>query len=115
MNGVLVTFTRSHRCSARWLKMAADAADDTMWHLQEGLARTDHMAAATGPLYDLSKVPQRALALGVTMGRKINATNPGTRKILEETKKTKIFRGPRKIHEKSQITSRKPTKNKNSC
>ena len=46
--------------------MAADAADDTMWHLQEGLARTDHMAAATGPLYDLSKVPQRALALAVS-------------------------------------------------
>ena len=49
------------------------------------------------------------------IGRKINATNPGPRKILEETKKTKNFRGPRKIHEKSQITSRKPTKKKNSC
>ena len=52
---------------------------------------------------------------GPPIGRKINATNPGPRKILKETKKTKIFRGPRKIHEKSQITSRKPTKNKNSC
>ena len=31
------------------------------------------------------------------IGRKINATNPGPRKILEETKKTKNFRGPRKI------------------
>ena len=49
------------------------------------------------------------------IGRKINATNPGPRKILKGTKKTKIFRGPRKIHEKSQITSRKPTKNKISC
>ena len=45
------------------------------------------------------------------IGRKINATNPGPLKILEETKKTKIFRGPRKIHEKSQITLRKRTKN----
>jgi hypothetical protein len=44
----------------KWLKMAADAADDTIWHLQEGLERTDHMAAATGPLYDLSKVGTEA-------------------------------------------------------
>ena len=49
------------------------------------------------------------------MGRKINATNPGPRKILEETKKTKIFRFLRKIHEKSHSQEAKRTKNELSC
>ena len=49
------------------------------------------------------------------IGRKINATNPGPLKILEETKKTKNFSFSRKIHEKSQCKREKLTKNDMSC
>ena len=49
------------------------------------------------------------------IGGKINATNPGPLKILEGTKKTKIFRFLRKIHEKSDCNTGKLTKNDLSC
>ena len=49
------------------------------------------------------------------IGRKINATNPGPLKILEETKKTKNFSFSRKIHEKSQCNREELTKNDLSC
>ena len=49
------------------------------------------------------------------IGRKINATNPGPLKILEETKKTKNFSFSRKIHEKSKSNTENLTKNELSC